>query len=579
MLTLKRIKFENITVYEDVDIEIPNDYNIIVLNTKDPNLTNGSGKTSMVYSILSSLNVIKSFKPLRRLGSDTDSVIEITYHDHEQQRDYTITRVFNEKSSRLDIYPNVLNIRINDKLKYFIEHVVRDVNNIYSLTHVFISGKEQLYDLSSVQILKFIEKIVYQKDLDQYLQELKQHKNELSLKYETLKSEINSLKMSIEKVRNLIDNIQKQQSSDMIQKKVDELNEGVAKINELKSSLGIDIDINFDNSFDVLNKLQDLEKFLRTKLNEFDKKLVDLKSSESHVTKRINEINKLKFMSKCPTCMRPITEHDIETMYEPIIESESKELVKIMSDRKSVEKEYSDVKNKVQTMSDLIVLYKKMSDIYKLINHQINDTNNQVSELEKNITQMSQQIDEKEKMMKKYEYKIKHVDLLIELLNIKSPVRQNFIKQYTEKMNQIAKSYSSYVLNTNEEFRIVCDDDLSITFGIVRNGTFFPYVILSNGERKRVSIIFILTILTILNILKQAPRLRVLIFDDFFNGIDNSSVLKILQMLYDFSKQYNYQIVISNNNINDIPFEYVNVEISKDVGSNVSMVNVNVVVE
>jgi DNA repair exonuclease SbcCD ATPase subunit len=234
------------------------------------------------------------------------------------------------------------------------------------------------------------------------------------------------------------------------------------------------------------------------------------------------------------------------------------------------------LKTKLNKIQEFKQLYNRARDIWKIVNEQIEQNDNQVKQIEENIKQIEQQITEKHKLVEELEVKLKHVNLIVELLNVKSPVRKNFLSQYISKMNSIAKSYSSYVLNGNEEFEIVYDDE-SISFGIIRDNVFIPYQLLSNGERKKVSIIFILTILTILNIFKTAPELKLLIFDDFFNGIDNSNVLKILQLLYDFAKQYDYQIIISNNNIQEIPFEYVNVQIKKDYDTNLSTIEVSVV--
>jgi DNA repair exonuclease SbcCD ATPase subunit len=572
---ISQIELENITVYDNVSIEIPDTYNIVLLNSNDTNVTNGSGKTSIVYSILSTLNIIKSFKGLKRIGSEGNSRISVTFKKDDTHT-YTITRIFDNRKSDVTIQPDIFNIRIKDKIDYFVESVIKDTNKIYSLTHVFVPGKEQIYDLSSVQIFRIIEKIIYNKDLEEYIKEIKNQQSTLQTQQSKLMSEIETLKSSKNKFEGLLKNIQQQFSTETIQKKVDELNKYMNSLNELKKYFNPELEIDFNGkSNEITQLISSLETSAKHELNEMEKKLVELKTSEQTYTKKIKELNHLKDLQKCPTCYRPITKSDVD-IYTQLINDETDNLLKTSSERKQIEQQYNELKTKLNKIQEFKQLYNRARDIWKIVNEQIEQNDNQVKQIEENIKQIEQQIVEKSKLIEELDVKLKHVNLIVELLNVKSPVRKNFLSQYISKMNSIAKSYSSYVLNRNEEFEIVYDEE-SISFGIIRDDMFIPYQLLSNGERKKVSIIFILTILTILNIFKTAPELRLLIFDDFFNGIDNSNVLKILQLLYDFSKQYDYQIIISNNNIQEIPFEYVNVQIRKDYDTNLSTIEVSVV--
>jgi DNA repair exonuclease SbcCD ATPase subunit len=570
------IELENITVYDNVSIEIPDtSYNIVLLNSNDTNITNGSGKTSIVYSILSTLNIIKSFKGLKRIGSEGNSKISVTFKKDDTHT-YTITRIFDNRKSDVTIQPDIFNIRIKDKIDYFVDTVIKDTNKIYSLTHVFVPGKEQIYDLSSVQIFRIIEKIIYNKDLEEYIKEIKNQQSTLQIQQSKLISEIETLKSSKNKFESLLKNIQQQFSTETIQKKVNELNKYMNDLNELKKYFNPELEIDFNGKSNEITQLvSSLEIHVKNEINEIEKKLVELKTSEQTHTKKIKELNHLKDLQKCPTCYRPITKHDVD-IYTQLINDETDNLLKVSNERKQIEQQHNELKTKLNKVQEFKQMYNRARDVWKVVNEQIEQNDNQIKQIEENIRQIEQQIVEKSKLVEELEVKLKHINLIVELLNVKSPVRKNFLSQYISKMNSIAKSYSSYVLNKNEEFEIVYDDE-SISFGIIRDDVFIPYQLLSNGERKKVSIIFILTILTILNIFKTAPELRVLIFDDFFNGIDNSNVLKVLQLLYDFSKQYDYQIIISNNNIQEIPFEYVNVQIKKDYDTNLSTVEVSII--
>ncbi len=574
-MKISRIELENITVYDNVSVEIPDNYNIVLLNSNDTNITNGSGKTSIVYSILSTLNIIKSFKSLKRIGSEGDSKISVTFKKDDTHT-YTITRIFDSRKSDVTIQPDIFNIRIKDKIDYFVESIIKDINKIYSLTHVFIPNKEQIYDLSSVQIFRIIEKIIYNKDLEEYIKEIKNQQSTLQTQQSKLMSEIETLKSSKNKFESLLKNIQQQFSVETIQRKVNELNKYMNDLNELKKYFNPELEIDFNGkSNEITQFVTTMETSIKHEINETEKKLLELKTSEQTHEKKIKELNHLKELQKCPTCYRPITKGDVD-VYTQLINDEIEVLLKTSNQRKQIEQQYNELKTKLSKIQEFKQLHNRARDVWKMINEQIEQNDNQVKQIEENIKQIEQQITEKNKLVEELDTKLKHINLIIELLNVKSPVRKNFLSQYISKMNSIAKSYSSYVLNKNEEFEIVYDDE-SISFGIIRDGVFIPYQLLSNGERKKVSIIFILTILTILNIFKTAPELKVLIFDDFFNGVDGSNVLKILQLLYDFAKQYDYQVIISNNNIQEIPFEYVNVQIKKDYDTNLSTIEVSVV--
>jgi len=509
-MKISRIELKNITVYDNVSIEIPDTYNIVLLNSNDTNITNGSGKTSIVYSILSVLNIIKSFKGLKRIGSKGDSIISVTFKKDDDNT-YTITRIFDQRKSDVIMQPDIFNIRVKDKIDYFIENIVKDTNKIYSLTHVFVPGKEQIYDLSSIQIFRIIEKIIYNKDLEEYIKEIKNQQSTLQTQQSKLISEIETLKSSKNKFESLLKNIQHQFSVETIQKKVNELNKYMSTLNELKKYFNPELEIDFNGkSNEIIQFITSLETSIKQELNEMEKKLVELKTSEQTHTKKIKELNHLKELQKCPTCYRPITKSDVD-VYTQLINDETDNLLKVSRDRKTIEQQYNELKTKLNKIQEFKQLYNRARDIWKIVNEQIEQNDSQIKQIEENIKQIEQQIVEKSKLVEELDVKLKHVNLIVELLNVKSPVRKNFLSQYISKMNSIAKSYSSYVLNKNEEFEIVYDEE-SISFGIIRDDVFIPYQLLSNGERKKVSIIFILTILTILNIFKTAPELRLLVF-------------------------------------------------------------------
>jgi DNA repair exonuclease SbcCD ATPase subunit len=190
------------------------------------------------------------------------------------------------------------------------------------------------------------------------------------------------------------------------------------------------------------------------------------------------------------------------------------------------------------------------------------------SEIKKYEEKLKEVTNENEQLKKEIISLSDTLNILNFLYNItkkKSEIRQKYIYSFIEQLKFSSSEFQS-ILNENESFDIELDETRSnqIIFGIRRSNVLIPFKLLSNGERKKTSIILIFTILKILNLTNNESKLKLLVFDDFFNGLDNNNIYKILNTMYEFSNKYDYQIIISNNNIEKIDFPCVVVDIVKD---------------
>lgn len=60
-----------------------------------------------------------------------------------------------------------------------------------------------------------------------------------------------------------------------------------------------------------------------------------------------------------------------------------------------------------------------------------------------------------------------------------------------------------------------------------RLGDFYPYQILSTGERRKVGLVLIFTLNDILKVVNDS-NLKIMIFDDYMTGLDEESINQVL---------------------------------------------------
>jgi len=587
-MKLNKLKIKNITSYVGsnvIDLSNMKYKNFVILNGRIVNdvNTNGSGKSSIIYSILVSLGLLSNFKSLQSLTTDEDSEIELELKDDNSYQ-ITIQRIFGKKKSILKIDSNnendLLFLKIKDNTEFLQNKL--NIDNNFLLTHVFTPSNESIYDLSSSQLFDLLErlfKIDEMDNLNNYLKDkIKSIKNEITLKENKISTNENLintfLKKNIEEYRQKLNNIDINQSIEStkqkIQSKINEIQEYISNLKKVKLNFTIDEVLNNHSIIpDLIKTLKELTKEIETQSNTIQKEINNLTSNEKHYKNIIKEYSNLKSLNVCPVCKQTIT-NETKLNYENFIVEHTNKLNNIVKQRQSLNKEYEkyieDYKILLKLQSEFNVLQSLISELSNVIKNKVETQQIIEFEIKKNEEKINEVTLENDKLKKDIITLNENLDIMEFLFNItkkKSEIRQKYIFNFIEQLKFASSEFQS-ILNENEIFDIQLDSGNQILFGIKRNDILIPFKLLSNGERKKTSIILIFTILKILNLTNNESKLKLLIFDDFFNGLDNNNIYKILNLMYEFSVKYDYQILISNNNIEKVDFPCVVVDIIKD---------------
>lgn len=581
------IKIKNITSYieeQSIDLSKFKNVNFVVLNGRvNDNNTNGSGKSSIILSIMTSLGLLSNYKSLKSIHSSEDSKIELEISDDKHL--IKIKRVFNKTKSSLDVFSNneedLLFLRIKDNEQFIKDKLLIDEN--FTLTHIFTPSNESIYDLSSSQLFELLERLFKIDEMDKINTYTKNRLKDLKNKIELISNKITMNKSLIDDFKKQIDEFKQKKQLNNIDKKLQDLN---VKINNIVSLIKESITslkyVNFvnvkmedllNNPEMIVNLLSEIKNILNTldkEISSIQKEINNLSSDEKHYKQLISEYSKLKSLNVCPMCKQLIT-NETKINYDNFIVEYTNNLNDIKSKSITLNNKINDLKNDYKTLLNLQnnfnSLLLTLGEIQNLVNSKEQTDsliNSEINKYEKKILELEKENEQLNKNILEIQNEINILEFLYNVTKQKSEVRQKYLFNFFSQLKYVSTEFSNMIFDSGEMFDVEFDIEKNqIIFGIRRGEVLIPYKFLSNGEKKKTSIVLIFTILKIMNITNSESLLRVLIFDDFFNGLDNNNIYKILNLMNEFSNKYNYQIIISNNNIDIIDFPCVVVDIVK----------------
>lgn len=586
-MRITSIKIKNITSYAEeqlIDLSKFKNINFIVLNGRvNDNNTNGSGKSSIILSIMTSLGLLSNYKSLKSIDSSEDSVIELELSDNNHL--INIKRVFNKTKSTLNVYSNneedLLFLRIKDNEQFIKDKLL--IDNNFTLTHIFTPSNESIYDLSSSQLFELLEKLFKIDEMDKIntytKNKLKDLKNQLELISNKISMNINL----INDFKKQIDEFKQKKQLNNIDKKLQDLNMKinniVSLINENILSLkyvnfvNMKIDELLNNSDIIPNLLYEIKNILNTldkEISFIQKEINSLSSDEKHYKQLISEYSKLKSLNVCPVCKQSIT-NETKINYDKFIfeytnnlnDTKSK-LITLNNKINNLKNDYKMLLNLQNNFNSLLLILGEIQNVINSKEQTDSIINNEINKYEKKILELEKENEQLNKNIFEIQNEINILEFLYNITKQKSEIRQKYLFNFFSQLKYISSEFSNMVFDSNEMFDVEFDIEKNqIVFGIKRGDVLIPYKFLSNGEKKKTSIVLIFTILKIMNITNSESLLRTLIFDDFFNGLDNNNIYKIINLMNDFANKYNYQIIISNNNVDIIDFPCVVVNIVK----------------
>ena len=380
-------------------------------------------------------------------------------------------------------------------------------------------------------------------------------KTKISLNEESLAKNDNSIKLLEYKINELVSS-----KSNITKEKLDELQD---KINSLTIKK------------DALNK-ECLSKQL--KLKEVDK---DISFENNEIFNYKSEITKFKGNKICPTCGTILEDYSKnEHMQNHILELNTQikkledSLDKHMMSKNLLQSELTEINSKLSSMQNKLdnfisnfnnkkVLYEK--EIKK--DTEITGYKNQIDTLMNEHKQLSLINDECKNELDIINNKLinKSNDLSIiqhsiRLANnqFKSYLLQNIINLLNEKLKELSES-----LFENEIIEINGDSKLDIILGDK------IYEQLSGGEKTKIDIAIIIAQRHLAQQMNSISS-NILVTDEIFDGLDDTSFGIILDILYNEIEDVESTFIISHRDIHEIPFDHcITVTKNKDQVSEV----------
>lgn len=352
-----------------------------------------------------------------------------------------------------------------------------------------------------------------------------------------LNLKISKYKEQLDYLNNLINNHDNNLDEDSLNKLIMEINE------------------NKNKTIKLLNKLREDFNIVNKNLITIDSNIISLKNKISELE------NRLRILSSevCPTCGRKIPQQEIEKIIKPLnteIEKNSKSLNKLLEDRKTNLNNLEIINRNINKINDKILLLdkEKNSILNKLENLKyIKNYDKIKKEINENIQNLSLEIQVIDELYNIFNKKSKYVSKNI----------FNNIKKLTELLVYIYKNISNSDDRINIEF---VDNKISIFLNDI------PYSLLSTSQKKKLELVYILTIIAYSISKIKRRNLNIVILDEFFDSFDPDTVFKIIYNLVNMkSKNTNTQIIITSNYFNSENIEgFLNMP-----GINLKTINLN----
>ena len=215
--------------------------------------------------------------------------------------------------------------------------------------------------------------------------------------------------------------------------------------------------------------------------------------------------------------------------------------------------------NLLEYKSKLTESYSR-DDVIANIDINIQTITNEISNINKNIASKNEEL--------------QIIELITNILSPKSNFRNQYITKYLNIISYISNKYISiFYPNDNVKLNIKYDNDShQIYTQFMFNNTEINYNLLSNGERKKMDIVFYFALIEYLyNYTKNSINLGVFIADETFDGLDNTSMMLLLDILNIFKDSTNIQIFMTSHN-NSISIDYFDktVTVKKDETTGIS---------
>ncbi len=553
------------------------------------NKSNGSGKSSIFEAIIFGIfgNLITNSKNLTdiiRLG-EKELFVKLTFIENETNDKIEIERKLirrtrsNSHDVNLYINDEPKNFQTKNHLQKFIENkLIGTKKEIFKYTNLLMSNSESILSFSPTNKTKLFEEILNIDIFDKMYNVVNDDIKSLNEQYILTNSKSEDNQRTKESLQKTLEKMKLTETQKEIDKYDDEIEEIDNKIEDLINDYKEKVE-EYGKQDDIKND----NKKINDKINKITNEIIDIKSKIKSNEKYVKEKKGLLDINKCPTCEREIDE-DLKKSFDDYLNKLKKELSELKKDLKKKNEEVKDSKDTLKDNKN------KIEEIQKFINNKnfltekkirleeqkkkfledLNKNNNkdEDNELKKQIDNIDKKINKLKKEIKELELKKTSLNGISKLLSPKSSLRIKYIEQFLNILMYISEKYIDIFYEGNDiKFNVEYDIDLrSIYVSLDMNGIKKNYFQLSTGEKRKLDIIFYLSILEYLyNYTHGQINLGLVIFDESADGLDITSSSLLVDCLEMFSKEVDTTIMFTSHN-NSLPihiFEKV-ITVKKD---------------
>lgn len=561
MIFFEKVKLQNFLSIgeEPIELQFKTGLNLIVgLNKDKSDRSNGSGKTTILDGIYYAIkgktirNLNKSDIVNKKIKKNT--IVELYFKDNEDS--YLIVRGI--KPSKLELYKNGKNITrdsINntqsdiDRILGVSENIIQN-SIIMGATHVPFMAQ------SKIDKRKYIEGIF---DLELFTEMLKLCRKD----YNEAEKLLTSLTTKeTEQTKNL--KVYREQSENHEQKKKEKIGELEniikAQKNKIKEKEDGKKNINEDELILLGDKNGKLNTVLEKKILPVIGKLQEDKQNHISNIKFIKEdIDNTFNESICPTCKRPLSEHDKEKIEEHIKEKKNKiktlhdktiELNKKIDEVKEKQNKIVEARNNVQEKIRSIKEDKKSNELIdkeiaicndnlKYYDIEIRKLIKEDNTLDIVIERVAKELKDTQKEIDTCGYEIKVYEQLKFILS------ENGVKSYimNKMLNILNQKINYYLSKLNANCKVEFDEFFQENI-INEKKQDCSYYNFSNGERRNIDIAVMFAFMDLQKI-KGTFECNLACYDELIDiALDEDGIKLVLDILKEIVENENKAVYL-----------------------------------
>ena len=572
-LRLKELGIKNLLSHKDTNIVFEDVDNFILIHGRDLDKMTyaGAGKSGIENAITFSLfgkvfrgqtsGSINNEKLISNWAKETKEPLEINLKmesdsgtiESKRQLVYGVPTgtntelLVNGSSPREFITPQA-------PAKYLTEKILQMDYKTFSKMHSFRTGNQvQFFSLRGMDQLDILEKFVSKVNFSDMSKLISEDMVIVRTKIEAYQRELESLQGQLDTLKKHKANYvsaQKEKLEDRIKKAEKKKKECQKKKDQAVKELDR-IDIGQDKIDLILNALKTMKKEMDVEANSIKVK-----------KKRVAAIRKLLKNDQCPTCYQDLNRKSLERIVSENVDDMRSAVQRIMRTKElyMIRKEkYDSLKTKLEHLKqkERELLNKKMKHQTKInfytreIEHckydidQLETTppeyyENKLSELKKKRTIVKRNLTRKNG-------EIERMKICFDSLKKKSPLKQFILQPLMPIFSNLMNKYFPILWGSDIKGKVVITPSNNVEFEIHEGKSADNYESASSGECRIIDIAALLSFIEFANILNRTT-LGFMVIDEILESLDKVLVLKVVNLLKDFSTRKGIQILFITNN-------------------------------